>query len=179
VIKLAASDEGLQPVEAKAIQAAVIAARETGAAIVSHCPSGAAFHQQLSVLERAGGNPSRFVQVHAHAEPDFDLHQRALERGAWLEYDAIGGQPDERFVDLIRRVLDAGFGHRLLLSQDVVGWRAGTPSGGNVDGSGRPKRRYAYLVTHFLPKLRQAGISDETIHQLTVENPRRLLGLDG
>ena len=122
-----------------------VAARETGAAVISHWPSGAAFQQQLDVLEGAGGDPGRFVQVHAHAEPDFELHLRALRRGAWLEYDAIGGRPDTLFVDLVRRVLDAGFAHRLLLSQDVVGWRAGAPGGGNRDDSGQPKRRYAYL----------------------------------
>src|SRR4051812_17508895 len=180
VIKLAASDGGLQPVEAKALQAAVIAARETGVAIISHCPSGAAFQQQLDALERAGGDPSRFVQVHAHVEPDFAQHLRAMRRGAWLEYDAIGGQPDERFIGLVNRVLDAGFEHRLLLSQDVVGWRAGAPGGGNLNSpppQGVPKRRYAYLATHFVPRLREASIAAETIDRLTVENPRRLFAL--
>ena len=177
VIKLAASDGGLQEVEAKALRAAVIAAGATGAAIVSHCPSGAAFQQQLDVLEAAGGDPGRFVQVHAHAEPDFDFHLRALRRGAWVEYDAIGGRPDAAFVDLVRRVLEAGFGHRLLLSQDVVGWRAGAPDGGNRDESGAPRRRYAYLLTDFLPALRAAGVDAETVRQITVQNPLALLAL--
>ena len=150
VIKLAASDGGLQEVEAKALRAALVAARETGAAVISHCPSGAAFQQQLDVLEGAGGDPGRFVQVHAHAEPDFELHLRALRRGAWLEYDAIGGRPDALFVDLVRRVLDAGFAHRLLLSQDVVGWRAGAPGGGNRDEL-RPAQTALRLPAHGLP----------------------------
>ena len=67
--------------------------------MISHCPSGGAFEQALDVLEGAG-RPGRFVQVHAHAEADFELHLRALRRGAWLEYDAIGGRPDALFVDL-------------------------------------------------------------------------------
>ncbi|MGH2354795.1 MAG: phosphotriesterase family protein [Chloroflexota bacterium] len=177
VIKLASTDAGLQEVEAKALRAAVLAAEQTGVAIISHSPSGRAFQQQLDVLERAGGDPGRLVQVHAHAEPDFALHLRALRRGAWVEYDAIGGRPDEDFVALVQRVLDAGFAERLLLSQDVVGWRVGAPGGGNLDAAGHPKRRYAYLVTDFLPRLRTAGISDATIHQITVENPRRLFEL--
>ena len=106
------------------------------------------------------------------------MHQRALERGAWIEYDAIGGRPDELFVDLIKQVFDLGYGHRLLLSQDVVGWRAGAPGGGNVAEGGGARRRYAYLVTDFLPKLRAAGIDEATIRQLTMVNPRRLLALD-
>ncbi len=176
VIKLAASDAGLQPVEAKALRAAVKAAGATGVAILSHCPSGASFQQQLDVLEAAGGDPGRLVQVHAHAEPSFALHLQALRRGAWIEYDAIGAQPDERFIDLVKRVLDAGFGHRLLLSQDVVGWRAGVPGGGNLE-DGQPRRRYAFLATGFLPRLRDAGLDEAIIFRLTAENPRRLLAL--
>jgi phosphotriesterase-related protein len=132
VIKLAASDGGLQEVEAKALRAAVRASQRTGAAIVSHSPRGAPFLQQVDVLEATGGDPGRLAQVHAHAEPDFALHLAALRRGAWLEYDAIGAQPDQTLVDLVQRVLDAGFGDRLLLSQDVVAWRAGAAGAGSM-----------------------------------------------
>jgi phosphotriesterase-related protein len=179
VIKLAASNEGLQAVEAKALRAAVQAAEHTGAAIISHSPSGAAFQQQLDVLEEAGGDPGRFVQVHANAEKDFSLHLRALQRGAWVEYDGIGSskESDDRHLQLVLEVIRAGFADRLLISQDVVGWRAGAPGGGNVDETGKPKRRYGYLVTDFLPRLREAGVPEETIRQITVENPRSLLAL--
>jgi len=177
VIKLASSNEGLQDVEAKALRAAVLAAQRTGVAIISHSPSGASFQQQMNELERAGGDPARFVQVHANSEKDFTLHLRALQRGAWVEYDGIGGGAvgDDWHLELVQRVLHAGFADRLLLSQDVVGWRAGTPGGGNYVDAGQPKKRYAHLVDTFLPRLREAGVSDETVHQITVDNPRRLL----
>jgi phosphotriesterase-related protein len=179
VIKLASSNEGLQPVEAKALRAAVQAAQRTGVAIVSHSPSGAAFQQQLDELEREGGDPGRFVQVHANAEKDFTLHLRALQRGAWVEYDGIGGsaEGDAWHLELVQRVLHAGFADRLLLSQDVVGWRAGTPDGGNRGEAGLAKKRYGFLVEEFLPRLREAGVPEETMRQITVENPRRLLAL--
>ena len=50
VIKLAVSDGGLQEVEAKALRAALVAGRETGAAVISHCPSGGG-------LRAAAGRP--------------------------------------------------------------------------------------------------------------------------
>ena len=180
VIKLASSNEGLQEVEAKALRAAVLAAHETGVAIISHSPSGAAFQQQLDVLIEAGGDPARFVQVHANAERDFSLHLRALQRGAWVEYDGIGGskEGDDRHLELILEVIRAGFADRLLISQDVVGWRAGVPDGGNVAETGQPKKYYGYLVTAFLPRLLNAGVPEETIHQITVENPRRLFSIE-
>jgi predicted metal-dependent phosphotriesterase family hydrolase len=33
----------------------------------------------------------------------------------------------------------------------------------------------AYVVTQFLPKLRAAGIKDEVVHSISVDNPRRWL----
>lgn len=74
VIKLALGDHGLQEVDARALRAAVRAAARTGAAIISHAPRGPSALEQLDELERAGGDPSRFTVVHAHAEPDFAFH---------------------------------------------------------------------------------------------------------
>ena len=179
VIKLASSNEGLQEVEAKALRAAVQAQKRTGVAMVSHSPSGRAFQQQLDVVEEVGGDPGRFVQVHANADKDFSLHLAALRRGAWVEYDGIGGSRDgdDWHLDLVRRVLDAGYAERVLLSQDVVGWRAGTATGGNVNDAGKPKKRYGFLVEEFVPRLRDAGVGEGTVRQILVENPRRLLAI--
>ena len=174
VIKLASSNEGLQEVEAKALRAALLAQKRTGVAIVSHSPSGSAFQAQLDVLESVGGDPSRFVQVHANAEKDFSLHLRALERGAWVEYDGIGGseEGDEWHVSLVLRALEKGYGERVLISQDVVGWRAGS-------GGATGRKRFGFLVEEFVPRMRAAGVSEEDIRRMTVENPRRLLALRG
>ncbi len=124
--------------------------------------------EQLRVLESAGGDSSRFVVVHASSEPDLALNLDAARQGAWIEYDNIGAGPDAVMVDRIARVLDAGFGRQLLLSQDVCGWIVERPAN---------TRRFAYLVTDFAPKLRAAGIPAETVAALLSANPRRLLAL--
>ena len=168
LIKLASSDQGLQDVEAKTLRAAVEAAKATGAPIASHSTRARSALAQLDILAAAGLDPSRFVVVHSNAEPDFANHLEYARRGAWVEYDAIGGAPDDAMLALVLRALDAGLVRQLLLSQDVCGWLVGLPSGGN-------DRRFAYLVTDFLPKLRAAGVSDADLHTILVENPRRVL----
>jgi phosphotriesterase-related protein len=89
-------------------------------------------------------------------------------RGAWIEYDAVGSDrfDDAWHVDHIGRVLDAGFGAQLLLSHDR-GWYDPSKPGGGV-----PKP-YTHLVDSLLPRLREAGIDESTIRQLTQENPFR------
>lgn len=165
-IKLSAGDDGITPVEAKILRAAAAAGRQTNAVIGSHTIRGRVVRDQLDSLEACGYTAQRFIWIHTQAEPDFALHLEMARRGCWLEYDAIGSDdfPDAYFVTLIQRVLDAGFGHRLLLSHDR-GWYDPSQPGG-----GTPKP-FTHLSQVFLPRLRAAGIDDATIRQLTHVNP--------
>lgn len=63
-------------------------------------------------------------------------------------------------------LLEAGCTDRLMLSQDV---------GQVAELRSRGGRGYTYLAETFLPSLRAAGVSEETIHAVTVQNPRRWL----
>lgn len=164
-IKLSAGDDGITPAEAKLLRAAAGAGRETGAIIGSHTIRGRVVQDQLDILEAAGYTAERFIWIHTQAEPDFALHLEMARRGAWLEYDGIGGgQSDESYIERIQRVLDAGFGHKLMLSHDR-GWYDPSQPGGGI-----PKP-FTYLVETFLPKLRAAGVDEGTIRQLTETNP--------
>jgi phosphotriesterase-related protein len=166
-IKLSAGDDGITPTEAKVLRAAARAAQASGAVIGSHTIRGRVVRDQLEIIERSGYTPSRFIWIHTQAEPDFSLHLEMARRGAWIEYDSIGNpQEDEKFIRSIQQVLDAGFSGQLLLSHDR-GWYDPAQPGG---GTPQP---FTYLTEHFLPKLSSAGISQETIHQLTVDNPFR------
>ena len=163
-IKVSAGDDGITPVEAKILRAAALAGRETSAVIGSHTIRGRVVRDQLDIIERAGYTADRYIWIHTQAEPDFLLHLEMLRRGAWIEYDAIGSMPDEVFIDLIRRVLDAGYGHRLLLSHDRGWYDPSQPEGG-------VPRPYTYLSELFLPKLIHAGIDAQIVRQLTHTNP--------
>ncbi|MEJ2570461.1 MAG: esterase [Anaerolineales bacterium] len=162
-IKLSAGDEGITDCEAKILRAAAAAGCETNAVIGSHTIRGSVVRDQLDIIESMGYTADRFIWIHTQAEPNFSLHLEMARRGAWLEYDWIGSQ-DERDIENIRRLLDAGLAGRLLLSQDR-GWY--DPA---LPGGGTPKS-YTYLSEQFLPKLRAAGVSEGTIRQLTQSNP--------
>jgi phosphotriesterase-related protein len=165
-IKLSAGDDGLTDDETKILRAAARATVTTGAVIGSHTIRGRVVRDSLDVIESVGGSPSRYIWIHTQAEPDFDLHLEMARRGAWIEYDAIGADDwdDDRFITLIQKVLDAGFGNQLLLSHDRGWYDPAQPRGGT------PKS-FAYLSQTFLPKLRASGVDEATIHQLTVTNP--------
>jgi phosphotriesterase-related protein len=162
-IKLSAGDEGITDCEAKVLRAAAAAGRETNAVIGSHTIRGRVARDQLEIIESAGYTAERFIWIHTQAEADFSLHLEMARRGAWLEYDWIGSQ-DEKDIENIQRLLEAGLEGQLLLSQDR-GWY--DPA---MPGGGTPKP-YTYLAEEFLPKLSAVGVTEATIRQLTQTNP--------
>jgi phosphotriesterase-related protein len=166
-IKLSAGDDGLTQTETKILRAATRAAAATGAAIGSHTIRGRVVRDQLDVIEAGGYTPERFIWIHAQVEPDESLNLELARRGAWIEYDSIGdGDSDDRIFARLMRLLEAGLGDRALLSHDR-GWYDPAQPGG-----GRP-RPFTHLSEVFLPRLRAAGVGEETIRKLTWENPFR------
>ncbi|GAB3688424.1 hypothetical protein GCM10028857_22560 [Salinarchaeum chitinilyticum] len=168
-IKVSTDDDdpdALSEDEEKILRAAARAGAETGAAIGSHTLYADLVETQLDVIEEVGYAADRFVWIHAQAEADLDRHVELAERGAWIEYDWIGGddQPDAEYVERIRRLLEAGLGDQILLSQDRGWYDPSQPRGGEV-------KPYTYLIDEFLPELRAAGTGEDVVEQLTVTNP--------
>lgn len=163
-IKISAGDDGITPLESRILRAAARASAQTGAIIGSHTIKGRVVLDQLDIIEAEGGSASRFISIHTQAEPDFGLHKEVFGRGAWLEFDHIGRDPDADVLALTLRALEAGQGERLLLSHDL-GWYDPAKPGG---GTPRP---YTHLVASFLPALRAAGVDEATITRLTHDNP--------
>jgi phosphotriesterase-related protein len=167
-IKVSAGDDGITATEAKILRAAAEAGKTTNAVIGSHTIRGRVVREQLDILDNAGYRADRFIWIHTQAEADFALQLEMARRGAWLEYDAIGSDAfnDAWFIEHIHRLLDAGFGAQLLLSHDR-GWYDPSKPGGGV------QLPFTYLCESFLPKLRESGVDEDTIAQLTVTNPWR------
>ena len=163
----------LTALEERVHRAAARAARRTGLAITTHgvlSPVGLA---QLRVFEEEGADPGRVIIGHADSYPHLDHHLAIVERGASVEFDFLGMSftPQERhgearLVELLCELLARGHVERILLSQDVCH----DSQLSRYDGNG-----YTYLARTFLPRLRQAGVSDAEIETMTVANPRRLL----
>ena len=159
--------------EERVHRAAARAARRTGLAITTHAVQSAVGLDQLSVFEEEGADLTRVVIGHADSHPDPAYHKAIAERGASVEFDFLGmsftpleRHGEGRIVESICELLAQGYAERILLSQDVCHDSQLTRYGGNG---------YTYLAETFLPRLRAAGVSDDEIHTITIDNPRRLL----
>lgn len=162
--------------EERVHRAAARAARRTGLAITTHAVMSPVGLDQLRVFEEEGADPTRVVIGHADSYPVLDHYLAIVERGATVEFDFLGmaftateRHGEGRVVELICELLARDHVSRVLLSQDVCHDSQLT----RYEGNG-----YTYLARTFLPRLRAAGVSDEEIRAITVDNPRRLLTIE-
>ena len=159
--------------EERVHRAAARAARRTGLAITTHAVQSTVGLDQLDVFEAEGADLSRVVIGHADSNPSLEYHLAIVGRGATVEFDFLGmsftpleRHGESRIVDNLRELLSRGHVKRILLSQDVCHDSQLRRYGGNG---------YTYLAESFLPRLREAGVSEDEIRTITVDNPGRLL----
>jgi len=115
--------------------------------------------EQLDILEDAGVDPRRVTIGHLGNlnDPKVYVHKTICRRGAFVGFDRQGGGfGDAPVVPLISALLEAGFEDHILISGDA-------------------SRGYGRVMTAFVPRLKEAGVSDATLHRIMVDNPRRFL----
>ena len=170
IIKIGVDPGALSDIDAKLVRAAARTHLQTGLSIASHTGNGVAAMEELAVLKKEGVAASALIWVHAQNEADPAFHARAAEQGASVEFDGIGEKSLDRHLQMVRSMIDRGFMHRTLISQDAGWYHVGEPAGGNF-------RSYDFLFTHFIPALKKTGITDEQVRTLLIDNPRRALTL--
>ena len=165
-----ASSAEMTPGERKVFHAIGKAHLLTNIPIFTHTANGLEAETQLDIFESLGV-PSGSVAI-GHMggldDPEATVHRRLAGRGAFVGFDRLGGgqEADAHKVPMIRALIEAGYLEKVLLASDFA--RAS-----DIQRNGGPG--YAKTVTRFLPLLRDAGVTDEQIRTMTVDNPLRLL----
>ena len=181
-----ASSAEMTPSERKILRAVGKASLVTRLPIFTHTANGEEAITQVDILESLGVPLDRVVIGHlgSRDDPDAVVHKAVAARGAFVGFDRVGymGDPsgdgaaraaswrgpeaDRRKVSIIRGLIEAGYLNRVLLASDFHGAR-------DLQRSGGPG--YAQTVTRFVPMLREAGVGDDEIRTMTVDNPLRFL----
>lgn len=167
--EIGAAGSYLTGAEERVLRAAARAQKQTGAAITTHAMGYPVGLDQLDILDEEGVDPRRVIIGHCDHYLDLDYHEAIIRRGAYVEYDNFGNMnsyPDYLKLPLLVELLRRGYEQQLLLSTDVTL----RPHLHAFGGHG-----YDHLAVHILPALREAGVSEEQIHIMTVANPARVL----
>jgi len=153
--------------ERKVFEAAALVHQRTGVPIYTHTTGATLAAEQVDFLKNLGVAPDHIAVSHMDTNPSIDYHLAVARRGAYLSFDRVNNPDqlsDDVRLDLLLRLLDAGYVRQLLLSHDTARRSQLASHGG---------RGYAYVVTHFVPRLREHGVDEDSIRTMLELNPRR------
>ena len=167
--------------ERKSLRAACLAQRRTGAPLDIHPGRFETSPiELLKIVKDAGGDRSRTVMLHMSRTP-FKLSSRLdmLATGCYISYDMFGFEMyytrkygvfdllnDNQCINEIMELIAEGYLERILISHDTAFKHCLSCYGG---------RGYAHINENVIPLMRAKGMTDDQIHTITVENPKRLL----
>jgi phosphotriesterase-related protein len=187
VIKAATGVE-VTVAERRVLTGAGIAQRTADVAIITHTEHSTNGAVQQDLFAEAGADLSRVLIGHQDEQTSPEPIRKLAERGTFVGVDRIGLTmlaPDETRADNVAALVRDGFARHICLSQDCVCnltaprmpfW---TPKERRVPD---PVRAWlaavnpiTYILTDFLPMLRERGVSEADIDVMLKDNPRRLL----
>jgi phosphotriesterase-related protein len=183
VIKVSSEDE-VTPFEARVIEAAAIAHRETGAPIITHAKAAARIgEKQADLFEAHGVDPGRIVIGHADDTYEIDYLTGLADRGYCIGMDRIpngalveyGGQTVEGRIEMIRRLIDLGYGDRVVVAHDDPIWAGVLTTEDQARHVASNPHGISFIARIVLPALRERGVTDEAIRRITTDNPARWL----
>ena len=158
------------PVEERMFRAVARAHKQTGVTIATHAVAGPVGLNQLEILMDEGVDPHRVIVGHVSLYLNHEFHTEIARRGAFMAFDTLKGEPwtlrHQMELEHVVKAVKAGLIDHVLLSHDVSG------RGGHVAYGGGG---FDHIPTNLQARLKEAGLTDQQFHQMTVDNTRRAL----
>jgi phosphotriesterase-related protein len=181
-IKCAADAPGVTPNVEKVHRAAARASKQTGKPIMAHShPASGTGLEQMRIFREEGVDPALVQIAHTGDTDDLDYIEQLLETGCWIGMDRYGLDiflPTEKRNATVLALLERGYADRMFLSQDFCSTIDWFPLEVQqfLKESEVPDWSMTFLFDQVIPTLKNAGMSDDDLNQMMVENPKRWLG---
>ena len=181
IIKCATDEPGVTQDVERILRASAKAHRATGVPISTHTHAASEVGlKQQDVFESEGVDLSRVVIGHSGDTEDTNYLKKLCDRGSYIGMDRFGIDiflENEKRVATIAKMCDMGYAEKMVLSHDAAcyfGWVAPALREKIV-----PNWHFNHIPDNVLPALREAGVTDDRIRTMTVENPRRIFEKQG
>ena len=188
IIKCATSHGQITEYEEKVLRAVARCHKVTGLPIMTHTEEGTMGLEQVDIFESEGADLTKVIIGHSNDNTDLRYHVSILEKGANLVFDRFGYEIHtlDRFqTACLIGLLSMGYARHLVQGQGFLTQGADwSGARRRVQEQSRPaevpklleKWNYTHLARNIMPMLIQAGVSQQQIDVMTVENPARILG---
>jgi phosphotriesterase-related protein len=181
ILKCATDEHGLTSGVEKVLRAVARAHRRTGVPISTH--THAASEQGLAqqrIFREEGVDLSRCVIGHCGDSEDLAYLENLMDAGSFIGMDRFGIDTiltSEKRVAVIAQLCARGRADRIVLAHDTscyIDWFEPEMIKHVV-----PRWNFLHIPDDVIPALRQAGVTEEQMRTMTVDNPRRFFERQG
>ncbi|QDI90398.1 phosphotriesterase [Salicibibacter halophilus] len=163
--EIGSSHHELKPIEKELLKGAGLAGIQTGLPVTTHTTLGTLGLEQVEIFSKMGLAMDQLVIGHQDLNPNREEVLEIVKAGAFVGFDTIGKtnyRSDEERLDLLLYLWEKGHGPQILLSADLTRKSHWKKHGGPG---------YGFVLTSFVPRLKEAGLTDTNIEQLLIRNP--------
>ncbi|MEO8814367.1 MAG: phosphotriesterase-related protein [Mycobacterium sp.] len=176
ILKCATDEPGLTPGVERVLRAVAQAHRRTGVPISTHTHAGLRRGlEQQRIFEEEGVDLSRVVIGHSGDSTDLGYLEELIAPGSYLGMDRFGIDlilPFEDRVNTVAAMCERGHADKMVLSHDANCYFDALPE--EISSVAAPNWHYLHIHNDVIPALKQRGVTDEQLHTMLVDNPRKI-----
>jgi phosphotriesterase-related protein len=176
MLKCATDEPGMTPGVVRVLRAISQAHRRTGTPISTHTHAGTRRGlEQQRIFREEGVDLSRVVIGHCGDTTDLAYLEEIVSAGSYIGMDRFGIDSilsfDDR-VNTVVRMCQRGHAGKMVLSHDAACFNDWFPE--EVTTAMLPRWNYVHIHNDVIPALKKAGVTDEQIKTMMVDNPRKI-----
>jgi phosphotriesterase-related protein len=180
ILKVATDEQGVTTGVEKVLRGVARAHRRTGVPISTHthAPTERGLDQQRIFAEE-GVDLRRVVIGHCGDTEDVGYLEKLIAAGSTIGMDRFGLDmilPTERRVATIVKLCERGHAGSMVLSHDTMCYIDWFPM---EMRAALPNYHYLHIPDAVIPALRDAGVPEDQIRAMTIDNPRRIFEAQG
>jgi phosphotriesterase-related protein len=181
ILKCATDKPGVTPGIERVLRATAQAHRRTGVPISTHTHAHTRRGlEQQRIFAEEGVDLSRVVIGHSGDTTDIAYLEELIANGSYIGMDRFGIDvllPFEDRVNTVAKLCERGHAGKMVLSHDAACFNHWLPEASLP--AVLPNWHYLHIHNDVIPALKSRGVTDQQLHTMLVENPRKIFETQG
>ena len=181
ILKCATDEPGVTKDIERILRATAQAHRRTGVPISTHTHARKRVGlDQQRIFREEGVDLSRVVIGHSGDTTDLAYLEELIANGSYIGMDRFGIDTILSFEDRVNTVAEMckrGHSGKMVLSHDAACYNHWLPE--RPLAAMLPRWNYLHIHNDVIPALKQKGVTEEQLHTMLVENPRKIFERQG
>ena len=181
ILKCATDEPGVTPGVERVLRAVAQAHRQTGVPISTHTHAASRRGlDQQKIFAEEGVDLTRVVIGHSGDTTDLDYLEELIVNGSYIGMDRFGIDAllsTEDRVKTVATMCERGHADKMVLSHDASCYWEALPE--HMPPAILPNWHYLHIHEDVIPALKSHGVTEEQLHTMLVDNPRKIFSLKG